>query len=344
MVAWLLTLAVLAVVAGVSCGGEQEGEQKRDETGEAHDTGHEIVGDPGAVVATVNAERITLAEVDLLATFWLQSRQPEARQTQTRADLQHEALDRLIEQLLLMDEATRLGFSVSDSLIDERLGVWEEQAQDNESVQERMRRSNVTPEIVREHLRRDAVIQQMVKEQIQDTLEISPAEIRAYYQEHPEHFDNLQVRASHILIGVEPSAPPESLAAARERTEQLLARLKAGEDFASLARAYSTGPSAPAGGDLGLAARGRWVKPFQEAAFALAPGEISDVVATQFGFHIIKVTERIDTEWTPLDQIEGAIKQYLFGAKMQRAVDAFAARLRADADVKVNIEPPQSPE
>jgi peptidyl-prolyl cis-trans isomerase D len=136
-----------------------------------------------------------------------------------------------------------------------------------------------------------------------DRLEPSEAEVSAYVTEHQKDVDaayerdkqrytalEKQVRARHILIKVDEGASEDQKKAARAKIDDLLARAKKGEDFAALARQYSedTG-SAKKGGDLGFNPKGRMVKPFDDAQFALAPGQISDVVESNFGFHIIKV-------------------------------------------------------
>src|SRR5688572_24785064 len=120
----------------------------------------------------------------------------------------------------------------------------------------------------------------------------SPAQIEAYYRQHrtarftkPE-----EVQARHILVRLDAKATDEDRAAARKRAEDLVARARAGEDFAELAKKHSEDPaSASRGGDLGAFPRGRMTPAFEEAAFALAPGTVSDVVETQFGLHVIRV-------------------------------------------------------
>ena len=121
----------------------------------------------------------------------------------------------------------------------------------------------------------------------------SPEEINAYVKEHPEE----QVHARHILISIKsPDMPTEDgldKPAARAKADEVLKRVKAGENFEALAREFSTDPgSKPNGGDLGWFGRGRMVPEFEKAAFALEPGQISDIVESQFGFHIIKVEGR----------------------------------------------------
>jgi peptidyl-prolyl cis-trans isomerase D len=117
-------------------------------------------------------------------------------------------------------------------------------------------------------------------------------DVDAEYEREKHRYTGLekQVHARHILIKVEDNASPEAKAEAKKHAEQLLARAKKGEDFASLARQFSedTG-SAKKGGDLGWNPKGRMVKPFDDAQFALKPGEISDLVQSTFGYHIIKV-------------------------------------------------------
>ncbi|HWP65719.1 MAG TPA: peptidylprolyl isomerase [Candidatus Limnocylindria bacterium] len=123
----------------------------------------------------------------------------------------------------------------------------------------------------------------------------SPAQIEAFYEAHKnDRFTKPEeVRARHILVRVEPDASDADRAAARKRAEELLARVKAGEDFASIAKQHSDDPgSAPRGGDLGAFPRGRMEPTFEQAAFALEAGTVSDVVETPFGFHIIKVDAR----------------------------------------------------
>lgn len=150
-----------------------------------------------------------------------------------------------------------------------------------------------------------------------DKIEVSEDEIGAYYEENRDDFVlEEQVKARHILVKVAPDAKAENVEEARKRAEEVLARAQKGEDFAALAEEYSEGPKAKEGGDLGYFARGNMVKEFEDAAFSLKPGEISSLVRTQFGFHIIKVEDIKKKRVQDLDEVRKSIESTM---KDQRA-------------------------
>ncbi len=145
-----------------------------------------------------------------------------------------------------------------------------------------------------------------------DKVDITQEKIKAYYEENIDDFlIHEHVRARHILIKVPPDAESEKVEEARKRAEEVLARAKQGEDFASLAEKYSEGPTAKEGGDLGYFPRGRMVKEFEDAAFSLKPGEVSEVVRTRFGFHIIKVEDMRQEKTQSLDEARKSIESTL---------------------------------
>ena len=119
---------------------------------------------------------------------------------------------------------------------------------------------------------------------------IADTEIQTYYEGHRDEYqEDTAVRVA--FVSLQKTATARDEAEAKAEIDRVFAEAKAGDDFAELARAYSDGPSGPRGGDLGFFGRGRMVKPFEDAAFALNAGEISDPVKTQFGWHVIKVEE-----------------------------------------------------
>lgn len=155
-------------------------------------------------------------------------------------------------------------------------------------------------------------------------VEVSDSELQAYYDQHVEQLGGkAERRASHILIAVPKDAPAAERAKARAEAEALLVEArKPGVDFAELARKHSQDPgSAAQGGDLGFFGKGAMVKPFEDAAFALQPGSISDVVESDFGFHIIKVTDAKAAKRPSLDEVRA---QLLDELKTQKARQKFA--------------------
>ena len=119
-----------------------------------------------------------------------------------------------------------------------------------------------------------------------------------------------QVKARHILLKFSPNISEEEKKKVKEKAELVLERLKKGEDFAELATAYSEDPSsAKKGGDLGYLQKGKMVKPFEEAAFSLKPGQLSGIVETKFGYHIIKVEEHKEAGTKPFDEVKDSIKE-----------------------------------
>ena len=164
---------------------------------------------------------------------------------------------------------------------------------------------------------------------------VTDREIERYYNQNQHRFSTPeQVQASHILFKVGPDSDEQAV---RAKAEAVLARARAGEDFATLARELSEDTSAEQGGDLGFFGRGQMVPEFEAAAFSLPVGGISDLVRTQYGYHIIKVTDRQDAMTQPLDavreQIRGTLTQEKATELLDEAVESASEKLRGAGSV-----------
>jgi len=165
-------------------------------------------------------------------------------------------------------------------------------------------------------------------DQLKELLGKDEARVRAAYQQHPDRYHvPEQVQARHILFKLAKDAPPEQVEATRKKAEETRARLASGADFAALARELSDDPgSKDKGGDLGFFQRGQMVPPFEQAAFSLEPGKLSEPVRTDFGFHILRVEERHPAEDRTYEQVREELARELL------AQDAGHVQARKDAD------------
>jgi peptidyl-prolyl cis-trans isomerase D len=172
-------------------------------------------------------------------------------------------------------------------------------------------------------------------DQVRQQTTVPDAEIEASYKQNQAQYSTPeQVRASHILLKTE----GKDEAAVRAQAEEVLKRVKAGEDFAALAKQYSEDDSNNAkGGDLDYFGRGSMVPEFEQAAFAMKPGEVSDLVKTSFGFHIIKLAERREATTRPLAEVRPEIEDQLKGEKAQQQAEQTAktveAQMKSAADL-----------
>ena len=179
-----------------------------------------------------------------------------------------------------------------------------------------------------------------LKKEVTNKVEVSEEDIKAYYESHKDEFKMPEmVRSRHILIKTDPSASDNDNKKAREKAEEILKKIKAGEDFAKLASDVSddTG-SKTKGGDLGFFPKGIMVKSFEDAAFSLKPGEVSGIVETQFGYHIIKVEEKKDPGTEPFDTTKEKIKQKLLPEPTKIKVKEFIEKAMKDANIEVHTE------
>lgn len=251
--------------------------------------------------------------------------------------LREELLDQFVSEELLAQDALRRGIE-PDALASE-LQYQEMRAQfaTAEAWQQALLENDTDEDEIRSQIDRNTVIQQVITDALADIGPVSQAEIQTFYDENPFYFQTgAQVAARHILISTEGLTTEEEKAEALGRAEAIRADLVEGADFAAVAREKSEGPSGPRGGDLGTFGRGQMVAPFEEAAFSLEPGAISQVVETQFGYHIIQVTEKVDAEAAPVADVSINIEQYLSQEKQSLAMEAYVEKLRAAASIIVN--------
>jgi len=351
--AFLCGCLCLALFAGGCGGGEQEDASQSQmaamdesasgagEPGGAPDAAAELSAaglpvDASAVVARVDGEAIHRGEVDLVAAHYANRAAQSGAMPSSPGEYVQQALDQLIDQLLLAGEARRQGYSVADSIVEGMVSQWRMQFPSEEALEARLQEVGIGLDHLREKFRLDALVQNFIDEAVRDTLQVSDADLQAYYEGNQAQFQRGEtVHARHILIEAPPEASAEERAEARQEAQALQERAAAGEDFATLAREHSACPSAPAGGDLGFFTREQMVAPFASAAFALAPGELSDVVETRFGYHVIKVEEHREAGAVPLADVADRLRQVLEGQRLQEAVNGMAARLRQDADIEV---------
>jgi peptidyl-prolyl cis-trans isomerase D len=163
--------------------------------------------------------------------------------------------------------------------------------------------------------------------------QVSGADVQQYYNEHHQQFQvPEEVKVRHILIKVAKNANAQTVAAAKAKAEDILKQLKAGGNFAELANKYSDDPgSKTQGGELGFIEHGATVPEFDQAAFSLQPGQLSSVIRTQFGFHILQVEEKQPAHLKPIDDVHDLILANLTQQAQAKAAQNYAAKLQAQA-------------
>ena len=170
-------------------------------------------------------------------------------------------------------------------------------------------------------------------------LTVTPQEVKAFYESNPDLFTTPEmVRASHILVAVDKNATAEQKTRALEKIKSVQKRIQGGEDFAKVAREVSDCPSKVNGGDLNFLEKGRTVPAFDKVVFSMKPGQTSDIVETEFGYHIIRVTERKAAAKVSFDEAKRRIEQHLKNEKINQQFPPFVEMLRSKADVKIFVK------
>lgn len=180
--------------------------------------------------------------------------------------------------------------------------------------------------------------QEFLQREIEGKVKITDDEIETYYKGHKEEFTSPEsVKARHILLKVPEGADEKLWKEAESKAKDIKKKLENGEDFAELAKKFSDDPgSKNKGGDLGFFTKGRMVPEFESAAFSLKPGELSDPVKTDFGYHIIEVKEKKAASTKALPEVQAQIRQTLQREKQQQLQDELIEKLKAKYPVKVN--------
>lgn len=190
-------------------------------------------------------------------------------------------------------------------------------------------------------LARDFVATEYVKKEVIEKIVVKEEDAQLYYKTHQEEFKAPEtVRARHILIRLAKPADEQDKKDARTKAGEILKRIKAGEDFATLASKVSEDPgSKNKGGDLGFFPKGRMMPEFEKIAFSLKPGEVSDImVETPFGFHIIKVEERKEAGLETYETAKAKAKGKVFDELRKAKVQEFVEKAMKDAGAEVNLE------
>ena len=184
------------------------------------------------------------------------------------------------------------------------------------------------------------LVNEFLKREVAQKVTVSESDEKSYYDGHKDEFMVPEtVKARHILVKVAPGASDEDKKKAKEKAQSILEKIKAGGDFAKLASELSDDPgSKQKGGDLGFFAKGRMVKPFEDAAFSLKPGEVSGIVETQFGYHIIKVDEKKAGFQEPFEKVKERINQKLLQEGMKAKVTEYVDKAMKDAGVEMHPE------
>jgi peptidyl-prolyl cis-trans isomerase C len=248
-----------------------------------------------------------------------------------------QALQQAIVRELLFQEAVRRKIAADDAQVERTYNEVRVRFKDDKGWEAMLKGQGWDPQSFRNELRIHHTIQALLEKVAEEAkAQATDQEAQTFYDSHPGVFDSGErVKASHILVRIPEGATGAGKEELRKKAEALLQRVRAKEDFAALARQSSEDPgSAKNGGDLGTFGRGQMVPPFEQAAFALKPGEVSGIVETPFGFHIIKVTGRIPARKLPFAEVKERLKVEMVQQKRQQAQQSFVNSLRAKAKIE----------
>jgi peptidyl-prolyl cis-trans isomerase SurA len=299
---------------------------------------------PGKVVntiaAVVNDEVVTLNEVNREALPLIsEAEKKSAIDAAVRTQIRRAALEHLIEKKLLDQKIKELNLKVSDEEV--KQAIDDVKRQNNMASQEvlvsALASQGLTFEQYRTQLREQIEKLKLVSMEVRAKIQVGETEVRDYYETNRARYaEDETFRARNIFFRTNEKAPAEDIKRTMTTALMVLAEAKSGKDFTELAKSYSEDPAARKdGGDLGTFKKGDMMPELEAAIVSMKPGEVSELVYTTSGFHIIKLEERTSGKLKPFDTVKSAIEDELYRKKSEERFNQWAKELRSKASIEV---------
>jgi peptidyl-prolyl cis-trans isomerase C len=289
------------------------------------------------VIAKVNGETVERWELET-AIKGVEGRAGSPIPPDRHDEVVRGLIDQLVAFHVLSQEAHARKLDPTDTDVQARMGQFKGSFPDDKAFQQALSAQGMTLDQLQKQTRMGLEVTKVLDAEVNSKIAVPDAEVDAFYKENTERFKQGEtVHASHILIGVPQGADAATKQAARAKAQQVLKQVKAGGDFAALAKANSQDGSAQNGGDLGFFPKGQMEPTFEKTAFALKPGTTSGLVETPFGFHIIKVLERRPPRTAPLEEVAPQIKQFLTGQQREAKITAFVDQAKSKSKIEILV-------
>jgi peptidyl-prolyl cis-trans isomerase SurA len=265
-------------------------------------------------------------------------RQDPSRPDQSCDDVQKDVLRGLIDRQLLLEKGKELGITADTELI-KRLDEMRKQMklETMEDLEKAAQAQGVSFEDFKDNLRTEIITQQVIQREVGSHMNIGKEEEQRFYQQHKSELArNEAVRLSEILISTEQAADDQQkIDAAKAKAEDVLKQVRAGGDFAEIAKKESQDPSAAQGGDLGPFERGKLAKQLEDLTFGMKKGDVSDVIRTKQGFVILKVTDHVMPGVPTYAEVEPRLQEAIYMQKLQPSLRDYLKKLREEAFIDI---------
>jgi peptidyl-prolyl cis-trans isomerase C len=295
-------------------------------------------------VAIVDGDKISKAQLDEAFDKAVQMTGIKAADLTPDQKLEgyRQILDELITEKLVNKAA--VGITVPQADVDAQIAKIKAQFPSEEDFSKQLTQVGQTPEQLSETIKKMLQQQRWLESQLSGKTEVTEEEAKKFYEENKTEFSQPEtVKASHILFRVNKEDSEDVVNQKLKAAQGAEARAKKGEDFAALAKELSEEPGAKeSGGDLGFFPKDRMVPEFAEVAFSEKVGEVSDPVRTQFGWHVIKVTDKKPAGTLPYDEVKSQLMTYLKAKKQEEAAQEVLKSLRDSAKIENTLPPPVS--
>jgi peptidyl-prolyl cis-trans isomerase C len=291
----------------------------------------------GKEIASVNGKAISRSQYERMLSVFKKRAAHKGRQLndQELMAIKNRILENLIDSELLYQQSQKKGIKVSDQVVNQRIDAIKKRFPDEKEYKRVIEKMHVSEKEFRAEIQRALAIRQLLDTDVRRKIRISGEESRKYYNNNLNMFKRPEeVKVSQIWIKVAPGAKESKKNQARKKIEMVQQKLKKGEDFGKLAKAYSEGPSARREGALGYFKRGQMLKPIENAAFALNVGEVSGIIETRVGYHLIKVIDKKPAGTVPFKKVRPMIEKQLKKEKEKTEIQSYIENLKKSAKIK----------
>lgn len=293
------------------------------------------------VVAKVNDEIITQSAVhERMKAELMRLRGVPQSEMPPEKEMVSMVVKRMVDEKLQLQDAKKLGVTVDEESVIKALNdIKRNNNIDDYQFEALLKKEATTLEEYKETIKKQILVSKIVGYQVRNRIKISDADVAKYYKAHRKEFRNPpQVHARHILFIFDEKTTEEQKKTKEATARKVLARIEGGEDFVELARKFSEDVSAANGGDLGFLEKGKMVPEFEDAVFSLKQGQVSDLVRTPYGIHIIKVDSVKATEFKTLEEIRPEIENKLYGERQAKVYENYMKDLRKAAFIEISID------